>query len=303
VLAEMVDTSDEMAATEALRAGEELLRRLTEALPVGVVQFDAVGRVVYRNDRLASILGRDLPLARNDVDEPVAGRSGLGELSESVTGVLASGHDADFEAEQSDADGVSRRIHVRLRALRGSEGEVTGAIACVNDVTDAAQLREELAHQATYDPLTGCLTRRALLERLDAMLASEYPVTVLFIDLDGFKQVNDQYGHAVGDALLRHVGGCLLAHAAAQDVVGRLGGDEFLIATTTLSDAATVAAAADAAAAALARPVIVDGVRLSARASIGAAHSPDAADADALVAAADAVMYRTKTERRAATRS
>ncbi|HEX2808586.1 MAG TPA: PAS domain-containing protein, partial [Kineosporiaceae bacterium] len=167
VLAEMVDTSDEMAATEALRAGEELLRRLTEALPVGVVQFDAVGRVVYRNDRLASILGRDLPPARNDVDEPVAGRSGLGELSESVTGVLASGHDADFEAAQSDADGVSRRIHVRLRALRGSEGEVTGAIACVNDVTDAAQLREELAHQATFDALTGCLTRRAVLVHLD----------------------------------------------------------------------------------------------------------------------------------------
>jgi diguanylate cyclase (GGDEF)-like protein/PAS domain S-box-containing protein len=307
ILAEMVDISDEMAATEALRAGEELLRQLTEALPVGVVQFDAAGRVVYRNDRLASILGRDLPPALGEADgssdRPSGGSGGLGELSESVAGVLATGQDADFEAAHGDLDGAARRIDVRLRALRRSDGEVIGAIACLNDITEAAQLREELAHQATFDALTGCLTRRAVLVHLDTMLRSGPPVTVLFIDLDGFKQVNDQHGHAVGDALLRHVGGCLLAHAGPDDVVGRLGGDEFLIVMTTPSDERSVAAAADAAAAALGRPVVIDGVRLSARASIGAAHSPDVADADALVAAADAVMYRTKTERRATART
>jgi diguanylate cyclase (GGDEF)-like protein len=135
------------------------------------------------------------------------------------------------------------------------------------------------------------------------MLGSGSPVTVMFIDLYGFKQVNDQHGHAVGDALLKHVGGCLLAHAGPEAVVGRLGGDEFLIVTTTPADAAAVAATADATAAALGKPLDFGGLRLSARASIGAARSPDFADADALVAAADSVMYRTKTERRAAARA
>jgi PAS domain S-box-containing protein len=156
VLAEMIDISEEMAATEALRAGEELLRRLTEALPLGVVQFDAAGRVIYRNDRLASILGRDLlpgeaptapgPSAGSNGSNGSAGSAGLTDLVQSVAGVLGSGDDADFEAEHGEPDGAPQRLHVRLRALRGSDGAVTGAIACVNDITEAAQLREELAH-------------------------------------------------------------------------------------------------------------------------------------------------------------
>ena len=295
---ELVDISEEMAATEALRAGEELLRTLTEALPVGVVQLGLDGRIVYRNDRAESVLGCQLQ-AGEDFATPV----GNPKLVEAVNATLGQGCDQDLELVHNLRDGAVRRMNVSLRALGGGDGGITGAIACLSDVTGAAELREELARLVTYDSLTGCLSRRAVLEQLGTLTAAGAPVTVLFVDLDGFKEVNDRHGHAVGDALMRHVGACLLAGLKPGEVVGRLGGDEFLIATTEPDNDSEVAAIADATAKAVGQPLLFAGLHLIARASIGAARSTGVTDADMLVAAADAVMYRTRTERRATSRS
>jgi diguanylate cyclase (GGDEF)-like protein/PAS domain S-box-containing protein len=302
VLGESVDITDEMAATEALRAGEELLRRLNDALPVGVVQLDADGLLVYRNDRIRDILGHDLEPGADVPATVLAAHTEGDRFEQAVRKVLAGGDDVDLEV-RFDADAAPpRQVHVSLRALRAGD-LVTGAIACLNDITEAVQLREELAHRACYDALTGCLTRRALLERLDGMLGDGDPVTALFIDLDGFKPVNDRHGHAVGDALLRHVGASLLQHVGDSGVVGRLGGDEFLVVTGTPQDAQQAARAADEVARAIGTPMTTDdGTRLVARASVGVARSSDFADADSLVAAADALMYQVKTERRAVAR-
>ena len=297
MLAELVDISEEMAATEALRAGEELLRTLTEALPVGVVQLGLDGHIVYRNDRAESVLGCQLRAG-----EAFATPVGNPKLVEAVNATLGQGCDQDLELAHNLGDGAVRRMNVSLRALGGGDGGITGAIACLSDVTGAAELREELARLVTYDSLTGCLSRRAVLEQLGTLTAAGAPVTVLFVDLDGFKEVNDRHGHAAGDALLRHVGACLLAGLKPGEVVGRLGGDEFLIATTWPDNDCEVAAIADATAKAVGQPLFFAGLHLIARASIGAARSTGVTDADMLVAAADAVMYRTKTERRATSR-
>jgi diguanylate cyclase (GGDEF)-like protein/PAS domain S-box-containing protein len=298
MLAELVDISEETAATEALRAGEELLRTLTEALPVGVVRLGPDGHIVYRNARAESVMGCRLQAGEAFVT-PVSNP----KLVDAVNATLGQGCDEDLELADSLRDGVVRRTHVSLRALAGGDGGTTGAIACLSDVTDAAELREELARLVTYDSLTGCLSRRAVLERLATLTATGVPLTVLFVDLDGFKEVNDQHGHAAGDALLRHVGACLLAALRPGEVVGRLGGDEFLIATSRPDNDSEVAAIADATAKAVGQPLLFEGLHLTARASIGAARSAGVTDADILVAAADAVMYRTKTERRTTLRN
>ena len=298
VLVELVDISEEMAATEALRAGEELLRTLTEALPVGVVQLGLDGHIVYRNDRAESVLGCQL-----QAGEAFATPVGNPKLVEAVNATLGQGCDQDLELIHNLRDGAVRRMNVSLRALGGGDGGITGAIACLSDVTDAAELRDELAHLVTYDSLTGCLSRRAVLEQLGTLTAAGAPVTVLFVDLDGFKEVNDRHGHAAGDALLRHVGACLQAGLTPGGIVGRLGGDEFLIATTRPDNDSEVAAIADATAKSVGQPLLFAGLHLTARASIGAARSTGVTDADILVAAADAVMYRTKTERRATSRN
>lgn len=268
MLVELVDISEEMAATEALRAGEELLRTLTEALPVGVVQLGLDGHIVYRNHRAESVLGRHL-----QAGEAFATPVGNPKLVEAVNATLGQGCDQDLELAHN-----------------------------LRDVTAAAELREELDRLVTYDSLTGCLSRRAVLEQLGTLTAAGAPVTVLFVDLDEFKEVNDHHGHAAGDALLRHVGACLLAGLKPGEIVGRLGGDEFLIATTGPDNDSEVAAIADATAKAVGQPLLFAGLRLIARASIGAARSTGVTDADMLVAAADVVMYRTKTERRATSR-
>jgi len=297
VLAELVDISEEMAATEALRAGEELLRTLTEALPVGVVRLGPDGHIVYRNDRAESVMGCHLRAGEAFVT-PVSNP----RLVDALNATLGQGCDQDLELAKDQRDGAVRRMNVSLRALSGGDGGITGAIACLSDVTDAAELREELARLATVDSLTGCLSRRAMLEQLGTLAAAGAPVTVLFVDLDGFKEVNDRHGHAVGDALLRHVGACLLAGLKPGEVVGRLGGDEFLIATTGPDNDSEVAEIADATAKAVGQPLFFAGLHLIARASIGAARSTGVTDADMLVDAADVMMYRTKTERRATSR-
>jgi len=303
VLGEAIDISEEMVAAEALRAGEELLRRLTDALPVGVVQLDAAGRVVYRNDPLQEVLG--VPVSRGDdlLAAFAAGGDAAGTLRPVLRAALDRGVDGDHEVRLAPSGRArSRRVLVAVRALHATAetataGDVTGAVACVSDVTEAAALREELTFRATVDALTGCLTRRALLDRLDELLAGSVPVTALFLDLDGFKRVNDRFGHATGDRLLQHVGARLLAHVGEQAHVGRVGGDEFIVVTTAPRDDAAAARTADGLLRAVGEPLVIDGISLAARASVGVARAAPGTDADALVAAADQLMYRDKSSR------
>src|SRR5207248_119224 len=89
-----------------------------------------------------------------------------------------------------------------------------------------------LHHEARRDPLTGLANRVLLQERLQELLAAQTPVTVVFCDLDHFKEINDTYGHAIGDEVLRVTGRRLAQHLADADVVARIGGDEFVVVLT-----------------------------------------------------------------------
>ncbi|WP_369853699.1 diguanylate cyclase [Angustibacter sp. Root456] len=200
-----------------------------------------------------------------------------------------------------------RRVAISVRGLHTDSGECTGAILYLSDVTEAAQLREQLAHRASHDDLTGCLVRRAAIERLEGSLAAlpgesggreaRASVSVLFIDLDGFKDVNDRLGHAAGDALLREVGRRLLADAGPGGAVGRFGGDEFVVLRTDLGSHEAVAHAVAAVQDLLREPFDHDGTELVPVASVGAAWTDTRIEADALVALADADMYRAKRSR------
>ena len=114
-----------------------------------------------------------------------------------------------------------------------------GGVACLADITDAARMRAELEERATVDSLTGCLNRSSVIAALAAMLGdasttthcrtSRAGIAVVFVDFNQFKSVNDRFGHAVGDSLLAEVGARLRGVVRGDDVVGRLGGDEFLL--------------------------------------------------------------------------
>jgi diguanylate cyclase (GGDEF)-like protein len=167
---------------------------------------------------------------------------------------------------------------------------------------EAASLTEAVAKAqrfAYHDELTGLPNRRSLLDHFELATAlaarHEQHVALLFIDLDRFKHVNDSFGHAVGDELLRQVAVRLLASVRASDTVCRYGGDEFAVLLPELSGKDGAAVVADSIRAQLAAPYAIDGVEISVTISLGIAMHPiDADDYGDLLQLADHAMYRDK---------
>jgi diguanylate cyclase (GGDEF)-like protein/PAS domain S-box-containing protein len=299
VVAEMLDISDEMAALDALHANEQLLSRLAETLPLGVLQIDAHRRVVYQNARVAQAVGTRagdvLSTERlgmiDDADRPA--------VDAAIETVLRGGGDADLEYGYRGPAGA-RRVSANLRVLTADDGTVTGAIICLTDITEDSRLRAELHHRATYDALTGSRNRASTLAALQESLdRPDRGTAVMFVDLDSFKAVNDRLGHAAGDALLAFVAQRLRAAVRDHDVIGRLGGDEFVVVCHDVPDTGQARRIAEAVTATLgAASLETAGELLRPRASIGLTWvAPGRSDADAVIAEADAAMYLVKKDR------
>jgi diguanylate cyclase (GGDEF)-like protein/PAS domain S-box-containing protein len=300
VVSEIVDISDEMAAHEELRAREQLLDRLAEAIPLGLFQVGAGGEIVYTNDRLHEILGVKRVATWEeqmaDVIEPDRPR-----LKSALTGVLRHGRDTDVEVQLRRAvTGELRFCNISLRALSHGDGRISGAIACVADVTDGARMREELKRRATFDELTGCHNRASFMRALELNISDARPGAeraVMFVDLDRFKQLNDRYGHAAGDQLLRAIGERLRETMRANDLVGRIGGDEFLVMCPDVGGPDGAMRLAERLAKVLHEPVALTVGDVVPQVSIGVAWSNcDGVESDALVAQADSAMYRSKNQ-------
>jgi len=286
---------------EALRAREQLLHRLAEALPLGVLHVDAQGRVLYTNSMLHSIVG--VPRARSFADQlaTVVADDAPG-LGEAFTSALERGRDSDLEIRLAIADGEgvkeTRQCTLSVRTLMADDGSVTGAVACLADVTDSAKMREELLVRASFDKLTRCYNRASTMDALDRMLSvaveSARPA-VIFVDLEDFKAVNDRHGHVVGDGFLEVVARRLMRSVRAGDVVGRIGGDEFLVLCPQVRKVEEALGTATRIARSLGRPITLRTVEVPCRASVGVAWSPaPGVDADGLIAQADAAMYQAK---------
>ncbi len=298
VICEMVDITEEMAAHEDLRAREQLLDRLAETVPVGLMQVDGEMQIVYTNDRLHEILGTARAETASQQLANVEPADRL-LIEEAFAALLGEGVDAEVEvAVTGRPDGGARHCQVSLRALTHEDGEVSGAIACLVDVSDSIAMREELRRRASHDELTGCLNRAAITRALEQSIGGAEPDeqrALLFIDLDGFKEVNDEHGHAAGDELLRVVAGHLRASVRTGDLVGRLGGDEFLVLCPDM-DELTARRLADRLAVSAAAGAVAHAAEV--RASVGVSWSRGSeVDSETLLARADRAMYDVKRER------
>jgi diguanylate cyclase (GGDEF)-like protein/PAS domain S-box-containing protein len=188
----------------------------------------------------------------------------------------------------------------------GADGQSQYLITVVHDLTERKRDEQRIAHMAHYDPLTDLPNRAAFIECIDATLdiakAAGESFALLSVDLDRFKTVNDVFGHAVGDRLLREVAG-RLEQACEGAFIARVGGDEFQVITPTGPQPATAEGLAARLMAALDTDIDFDGATQRVGLTVGVAVFPhDGADAVALVANADAALFRAKSEARGSIR-
>ena len=174
-------------------------------------------------------------------------------------------------------------------------GWYRGAIALVTDVTERRALEQRLAADARQDALTGVANRIALFEALHVKLTSGREVAALYIDLDGFKSVNDDHGHAVGDEVLRTVAARLCGAVRIGDIVARVGGDEFVVVSDTLEDNDEALKLGSRIRDVLALPIAFAATQVEVGASVGIAFVSSAdRDPDTLLSDADRALYQAK---------
>ena len=217
---------------------------------------------------------------------------------------------ATFFRNAAQAPGVTGPVEWRFRQPDGSwlhaeilatnllhDASVKGIVLNTRDVSERRRLEEQLTHQAFHDPLTGLANRALFRDRVSHALALAQrrgtPVTVLFLDLDDFKTVNDSLGHGEGDRLLISVSERFLACARAADTVARLGGDEFAI---LIEGADGREGLPERLAAAMSHPFSLSGNQVRMTASIGVASASSDDSADDLLRNADMAMYAAKRQ-------
>ena len=200
-------------------------------------------------------------------------------------------------------DGKEVPIEDTMAPIRDKEGNFTGAVNVFRDVSEAREAARRLRHDAHHDPLTGLPNRVLLDDRISRAIAlaerHANKVAVLYLDLDGFKLINDTQGHAVGDKLLQSVTARLLACVRDCDTVSRLGGDEFVVLLPRGRQPEDAATTARRILQSLGAPHAVDRLEVMVTASIGISLYPDdAGSAGDLLANADAAMYEAKSSGR-----
>ena len=207
-----------------------------------------------------------------------------------------------MEARFATRSGGWRWMAVRGKALMNDQGQVVGGIDALRDIQVEHESREELRFLATHDQLTELLTRGAFSNHMATMMADnegEPPrVAVVFADIDGFKPINDRYGHAAGDRVLFDVARRITSAVRPEDLVARLGGDEIVVALSGISSAAAAESVAHEIQQAMDEPFRVGSDLINVTLSLGVALAGEGDDPETLLRKADRALYRAKAEGR-----
>lgn len=259
-------------------------------------------RMTFVSDRCRDILGYD--------PEPWIAEKGFWEAhlhpEDRESAIAASElalqgvEEARIEYRFRAADGSYKWFYDVIQVLLDPDGR-RRLVGVMVDVTERKTLERRLAHAAAHDALTGLRNRADLLASSQAVLGDpqKAPVALLFFDLDRFKVHNDRLGHAAGDEILRVVARRLERTVRPADIVGRLGGDEFLVVATRATPA-WVRRQAARLRRRISEPINIDGNMVTLKASVGIAFAEQGESIDELVNRADQAMYRAKARHRAA---
>ena len=290
------DVTGSMRTEDALRNSEERYRLIVELAREGICALDASEHTVFVNHALAELLA-------TTVTEMVGGSllDFIDEDDRAEARLRLAGpglHDTDEEdLRLVTRDGRLVWARIRARAMREHDGTYRGAIVFVADVTERRALEQLLAEEARRDPLTGVANRKELFEVLSPILERGTLTAALYVDLDGFKEVNDQFGHTLGDELLCSVAGRVRGAIRTIDTLARVGGDEFVVICRDLESTEEAVSIGQRIREVLAQPfgLAVGPVRIDSSIGIAFGRAPDADD---LLARADQALYRAKRKGR-----
>ncbi|GAB1385310.1 hypothetical protein MASR1M59_04580 [Melaminivora sp.] len=284
----------------------ELFCDVFDAAPDGILLVDQAGRILRANAAMQRLsghpaqqlqgqpLGMLLPAYLRDKHEQLVRNFFCRKQTRPMRAV------AQLEIHRSDGSSVPVDIALGFLQLDGQEV----AAAFIRDISDLRRLQEDMRHHAAHDSLTGLLNRWMFTQHLDqAVMRAQRigrPMALLLLDVNDFKLINDSYGHSVGDQVLVEVARRLRAGLRAVDVLGRLGGDEFIVLLPDLWEVAQAQQVAAKLHRLLAAPWQLQGYAITVEASIGIACAPhDAQDGQTLMRYADMAMYEAKRQRHA----
>lgn len=283
---------------ERLRATEARMRAVFAQAGIGTALADTSGCILEVNAAFAQMLGYTpeqmcrLPMsARSHPTDP----PDIWDFYASL--IHGEREHAQLEKAYRHRDGHTVWTNINVSLIRDDNGKPRYILALVEDISERRALREHLDYRANHDELTGLPNRSCFLDALATAFADpEAACGLCYLDLDHFKTVNDTFGHAVGDRVLIQAATRLADCTTGDQLVARMGGDEFVILVPHTCGDDQLAKLADTVLDAFAEPFDIDGTRLSISASIGVMERrPEHTSADQLLNAADTSMYWAKT--------
>jgi len=288
----------------ALERSEERFRRIVHCAEEGIWEIDANARTSFVNPKMAQLLGYTI---EDMLDQPLVAfmdDEGRAILEHNIASRQHHGAEAErHEFKFLRRDGSELWVTLATNPIFDAGGAYLGALALVSDITDSRASAELIWQQANFDTLTALPNRHMFQDRLGQEVKKARRegtlLALLFIDLDGFKQVNDTLGHGQGDALLVEAARRIVGCVRATDTVARLGGDEFTVILTGLESMNGVERIAQSIVSRLQAPFALQAANPVVSASIGISVFPaDAVSPEDLVRNADQAMYAAKQNRR-----
>ena len=302
----VVDITQVVTAEAALEKERHFLRAVLDSLEEGIVACDAEGRLSLFNpatERFHGLLFADVPLEAWADHYDLFEADGVTPLATESIPLLRAFEHGRVHGEEiviAPRRGLRRLVSCNGRAILDGEGTRIGAVVAMRDITGQRRAEMTLRHLADHDVLTDLPNRSVFSNRLEAVLQAGEDVAIVFIDLDDFKRVNDEYGHNVGDQVLITSAARIRAALKVGDTPARIGGDEFVVLCVDVDGEVMASLIADRLQAVLADPFMVGGMLLTVGASVGfALPAPGETDAEALLVRADHAMYANKGSRRA----
>ena len=300
-----VGTAHDVTEAVVKRVLSEQLVGLLDVTADAVLVFDQHGTLMFCNDGARELIGVNEQTGLNDAAAQMFIQAIRDQVPREVT-TSSTSNRWEGELGFRSPDGIMRTLSIVLQIVRTADGVISHYSAIARDITEAKQLQDELTRQATHDAMTGLPNRvlflRKLSEALERSRTLKRGVTVLFVDLDKLKDVNDNIGHGVGDQLLNTIAKRLVSATRPSDIVARIGGDEFVVLCDGLGDEHVAMDVADRVRQAMTGQVILQGIEIFTSASIGIAMATPALLAEespndaavTLLRNADTAMYRAK---------